>query len=324
MPEKRIEMVHFQITKNCNLRCWFCGQWGKKGFFSDSRGEAVTFAEWKRLAEELVAYRAETGISPFIMLWGGEPLSAPYFDELAKYLKARDFTLGMVTNCTMLAEHKKTVEECISIVYASIDGPKDIHNEIRGGGVFEKVTENLTNLHGCKIVVMSVVTGKLIARLEEFLDALEPVGIDELYLQDMIGLTAEETADYKAWMKSAFDIDATDINSWNGAPELFDTEAALAEINTEKYSYKITCKKHHGNDGAHCMSPFRHAHIAWNGNVLYCTDFYDFSAGNIKNNTLSEIFNNELSEKYREEIVRGNCATCRNCSWRERRNYIEG
>ena len=39
--DKKIEMVHFQITRNCNLRCHFCGQWGKKGFFSDASGNNI-------------------------------------------------------------------------------------------------------------------------------------------------------------------------------------------------------------------------------------------------------------------------------------------
>lgn len=318
MPEKRIEMVHFQITKNCNLRCWFCGQWGKKGFFSDDKGKPMELSDWKRVSEELMDYRDTTGISPFIMLWGGEPLYSPYFDNLAEYLKENDFRLGMVTNGTMIATHKDVIERCISNLYVSIDGPRDIHDEIRGKGVFDTVTRNLKVLSGCKIIVMSVVTSKLIPRLREFLDSMDSLGISELYLQDMIGLTSEETADYVKWMKSAFGITATEICSWeNNDLEIFDTEVLMADIDTQKYSFKISCKRHRSEENGHCMSPFRHAHVAWNGNVLYCTDFYDFSAGNVKNDDILNIFNNDLSEKFRSEISSGNCIACEHCSWKE-------
>ncbi|MDD6736159.1 MAG: radical SAM protein [Clostridiales bacterium] len=318
-------MVHFQLTKNCNLRCWFCGQWGKKGFFSDDKGEPMELSDWKRIAEELVDYRGRTGISPFIMLWGGEPLYSPYFDELAEYLKKKGFRLGMVTNGTMIAAHKDVIERCISNLYVSIDGPRDIHDGIRGEGVFDTVTRNLKALSGCKIIVMSVVTSKLIPRLSEFLDSLDSLGISELYLQDMIGLTSEETEAYAEWMKSVFGITAAEIRSWeNNELDIFDTEALIADMDTEKYSFKISCKRHNREQTGHCMSPFRHAHIAWNGNVLYCTDFYDFSAGNVKENTLESIFFNEISEKYRSEIIAGRCVTCKNCSWKERQDYING
>ena len=36
-----LQLVHFQITRSCNLRCWFCGQWGKQGFLRDDGGKAL-------------------------------------------------------------------------------------------------------------------------------------------------------------------------------------------------------------------------------------------------------------------------------------------
>ena len=72
----------------------------------------------------------------------------------------------------------------------------------------------------------------------------------------------------------------------------------------------------HGNTDMVCLSPYKHIHIAWNGNLLYCTDFYDFSAGNVREASVLEIFNNEISEKYKKEILNGNCPTCNHCSWK--------
>lgn len=75
------------------------------------------------------------------------------------------------------------------------------------------------------------------------------------------------------------------------------------------------------NEEKSCQSPFKHVHIAWNGNVLYCTDFYDFFAGNVKEEKLIEIYNNKLSEKFREEISKNRCVTCKHCSWRNNTNF---
>jgi len=77
--EKRLELVHFQITRRCNLRCYFCGQWGKKGFFSDASGEEMTLQNWQSLALEI---KESFNPLPRIILWGGEPLVCPFFDEL--------------------------------------------------------------------------------------------------------------------------------------------------------------------------------------------------------------------------------------------------
>ena len=53
IPEKRIEKVHFQITKQCNLRCPFCGQWGERGFFAKANGASLSIEDWLAVAKEL-------------------------------------------------------------------------------------------------------------------------------------------------------------------------------------------------------------------------------------------------------------------------------
>ena len=55
--------------------------------------------------------------------------------------------------------------------------------------------------------------------------------------------------------------------------------------------------------------------------VTNCTDFYDFSAGNVKNDDICEIFNNDISNKFRDEIKNGNCVTCEHCSWADNTEY---
>lgn len=323
--EKRIEMVHFQITKGCNLRCWFCGQWGKKGFFADDAGTPVRLSEWKKVADELNAMCGDGMLRPFIMLWGGEPLTAPFFDELAEYLYTQKFKVGIVTNGTLIDKHSGVLNRCINRIYLSLDGPRALHDSVRGEGVFDRVTENVRKLGHGNVTVMSVMTHGLTEALPEFLDALEKLSIRELYLQDMIGLPHDRVQQYKNWMKNTFGIDAAYIDSWeNNALEVFDTDRLLCEADLKKYSFEISCMRHGTDGGGYCLSPFRHAHIAWNGNVMYCTDFYDFSAGNIHNSALGEVFGNELSERFRAEIVNGCCAACASCSWRFKRDYLNG
>ena len=94
-------------------------------------------------------------------------------------------------------------------------------------------------------------------------------------------------------------------------------DAAIKRVMKNEYPFKVRYMPHGALSGEpYCHSAFNHAHVAWNGNVLYCTDFYDFNAGNVKNENIIDIFNNDLSEKFRKEIMLGNCVTCNHCSWR--------
>ena len=313
----QIKQVHFQITRNCNLRCPFCGQWGKKGFFADSSGEAMSIEDWKRIISELESYGNRMGEMPTVTVWGGEPLVSPYFDEILTLLNEKGFRTEVITNGVLINEHSEVIKNCVRRLYVSLDGPQSVHDAIRGEGVFGTVKANLKALNHPCVTIMSVITPGLVSSLPQFLTELKEFNIKELYLQDMIGLSRDEIEEYKKWMKDAFDISATDINSWeNNELKVFNDEVDR-HLDTN-YGYRIEHKTHTSDCSMVCKSAYNHPHIAWNGNVLYCTDFYDFSAGNVKTDTLENIFNNEKSERYRSEIADGKCPSCNHCSWRTR------
>lgn len=321
--KKQIELVHFQLTKNCNLRCWFCGQWGNKGFFSDSYGIPMTLTDWKQVADQLVEYGAIAGMLPDIMLWGGEPLMAPFFDELVVYLRRKGFSLGLVTNGVLLHKHSDLIKKEFKHVFVSVDGDRECHDAVRGKGVFDRVAENLKQIRdgNAFISLMCVISESNFEKLEDIPAVLSELSCDEIILQEMIGLNAMEIAQYKQWMLNTFGIHATDIDGWENdllADER--KETVLKQILSKKYRKPVKYIAH-GICDQTCKSPSSHIHIAWNGNLLYCTDFYDFSAGNVHKTSVTEIFENELSERFRREIESENCVTCKHCSWRRSTSF---
>lgn len=342
-----IELVHFQIERDCNLRCWFCGQWGRKGFFSDARKEdlkrtskplidaasqpqpgigrdiKMKYEDWERVVVQLADYRDESGISPDILLWGGEPLLCPFFEKLVRLLKANGFRLGIVTNGTLIDRYAALLGQEFHHIYVSIDGNREVHDKIRGKGVYEKVTHNLQLIYGgnAKVSIMTVISLDTLPVLRKLPDLFGTLACDEVLLQEMIVLTGQEAADYKGWMKECFGVEASEIDSWVGeAVDEKKKEEALREILASSYPKPVQYLPHVAGNPP-CKSPFSHIHIAWNGEVLYCTDFYDFTAGNVKREPLMEIFRNEKSEKFRREIQKGRCAACRHCSWKNSEGF---
>lgn len=316
-----LQLVHFQLTRSCNLRCWFCGQWGKQGFFRDDSGVSLELADWLRIAEELSALPK----LPSIILWGGEPLMYPHIDALAQNLYAMGFSLGMVTNGTLLHRHLDTCRTCFRQIFVSVDGPEDIHDGIRGKGVFQKVKENLALLQGgnAKISLNTVLTDGVMDRLEETLDAFAALQPEEVLLQEMIALDPEEIQSYKTWLAETFSQQACEIASWEGQTRLDPDRWEKIKGVTEKRedSFSVVYKPHGEACGKQCTSPMHHAHVTWKGNVTFCTDYYDFSAGNIREQPLLDIFENPISCRFREEIQKGNCAACGHCSWRSSKEF---
>ena len=311
-----LELVHFQITRNCNLRCWFCGQWGKQGFFKDGSGKAMEYDDWLRLAEALATLPRK----PDIMLWGGEPLTCPDFDRLARTLYDMGFTLGMVTNGTLLHRHLETARECFAQIFVSLDGPEALHDSIRGQGVFRKVAENLRLLRGgkAKISINTVLTPTLLEDLNGALDVFAALRPDDVLLQEMIGLSKEEVEAYSRWLREIFGQEASEIYGWEGQTrsDLHYGERIGAVLEKRHDPFPVFYLPHGAACGKHCTSPLHHAHVTWKGSLCFCTDFYDFSAGNVQETPFFEIWENELSRGYRQEIAAGHNPACDHCSWR--------
>jgi len=331
MPEKKLELVHLQLTRQCNLRCRFCGQWGTKGFFSGCLGDGLSLAEWKRVADSLDRYSYAAEKRPSVILWGGEPLVYSEFENIVKYLRAYGFELAIITNGVLLNKYSELIKNEFRSVYVSIDGPREIHDSIRGKGVFEKVIENINLLKGgnAKIIFMTTICPENIKILPDLPDLFDDCGPDKMLFNELIHFDLREIAEYKNWLHSRFGINADKIDSWH--MDLPSGYEAYKKEQLKKLFQRLNSLPPktpveylpHGIviGGQHCLSPFRHLHVAWNGSVLFCTDFYDFSAGNVCKENVIDIWNGKLVEKFRREIIQGNCPACNHCSWKSNRNY---
>lgn len=323
-PEVALEMVHLQITRKCNMNCWFCGQ--RKFMRSQTMHSEMQWEDWKSVVDSLISYRKSSSITPGIMIWGGEPLLSEHFVKLVSLIHSEGFPLGMVTNGTLLDKQIDLCKEAFEKIYISVDGPEEIHDQIRGKGAYQKVKENMHKLKGGpELVNMAVLTPQIRNRLKLHLESYTALQPDRVILQEMIGLTKEEVECYKVWLKQSFGQEAIEIEGWEGEID-YDPPRQKSECITQlaklSYPFEVTYQPH-GIEAAnpYCLSPFRHAHITWNGNVTFCTDFTDFYAGNVKEENLMKIFENTKSERFRQEIKNGNCITCQHCSWKNSKSF---
>ncbi len=331
MPEKKLKMVHLQISRQCNLRCHFCGQWGDNGFFSHCDNNDMTLPEWKNVIDSIARYSKETGEQPSVMLWGGEPLMYPWFKNIVNYLRSYGFKLGIVTNGVLLNKYSELIKTEFDVAYISIDGPQRIHDSIRGKGVFKKVTENIRLLKGgkLKIIFMTTICPENIEILPDLPYLLEDYGADKILFNELIYFNLQEIAEYKKWLHSSFAIKAKGIDSCHiDLPSNYENrknrklQEMLQRLKQTPTSMPVEYLPHEVATGKHhCLSPFQHLHVTWDGSVLFCTDFYDFSAGNIRDKDLIDIWNGKSANNFRQEIMKGNCSTCNHCSWKSNRSY---
>lgn len=340
MVNPEIRLIHLQLTKNCNLRCPFCGQWGDNGYMKGLTSSDLPTEEWLRVVAQAVRYREETGIAPQFILWGGEPLVSPSFSAVAEALHQAGFTTALITNGALLGSNASVINRTIDTLYISLDGSPEIHNRTRRSSrLFEKIERGLAQIDSAKL--MSVALFTLCAdnyqAATDFPHVASRLGFERVIFQNLIYCTQAQSSTYRHWLKNSFDQDAPHLGPWI-SDEAEPWTAHLSEVakilqaNLDAGNYPIEVKLYPGEinagniaqwfdssihlkkDRSACLMPFRHLQINHDGNVHFCVDFNDFTLGNIRDSSITDLFHNERARRFRAEGPTCN-SLCARCPW---------
>lgn len=134
--------VDIETTAKCNLRCPMCPSrhlsnedYGKYGH--------MDFELYKKLVDEC----AENGVFSIRLSWRGEVLVTPEFEKYVHYAKVvkKIPNVSFLTNGAMLKGKlaEKLIDYGTDYISVSIDGLKDIYEEIRYPVKFDTIYNNL-------------------------------------------------------------------------------------------------------------------------------------------------------------------------------------
>ncbi len=313
--------AHFQLTYRCNLACRFCGQ--SKGMLA-SEAQEMPPDKWLELAGELKELADEAGVQPSVFLWGGEPLLYPDFDRLAEELHADGFHLSMVTNGTLLDKHAECVKRCIDTVFISVDGIGAVHDAVRGEGVFARLSDNLKLLAGCrgKLVFLTTVSDCNVKEFAGLPEKFARMGADGVVFQPLMYLNADEIASYREYSCRNFNCDYPELEAWlreEDAEYQQTLGESLDRMRHTEYPVPVKFTPHVYPEGRrdvpHCDAPFRRIHIRHDGETGFCTDYFGFSAGSVKNHSLKDIFYGQRAELFRQAVRDNALSCCNHCPW---------
>lgn len=134
-PLIKVEQI---LTYSCNLRCKFCGLYNQKV-------KELNKEEIKALMEEF----SKLGCISWYF-GGGEPLLHPDIKELVLYAKGLGYHTTMNTNGLLVPKNIPWLKN-IDLIGVSFEGPKEIHEKIRGKNTYTPVLETLHLLKKNKI-----------------------------------------------------------------------------------------------------------------------------------------------------------------------------
>lgn len=314
--------ITFDLTYTCNLSCDFCFLSFIPNFRSQMRQDVMSFAEIKSIIE------SARGRNTSFFLTGGEPLLREGFADIVQVIKDNGFRCGIFTNAILLNSQiaKKLVHSKLDYLFFSLDGPKEIHDALRGkAGSFEQTCANIKHMldirtkhSNPRVIMNSLILDKNITYLNTLVDIGSALGIDCLAFDFLTFFTRTDFDLHRQRFHSLFLHD--DFLSLVWVKDFQDacfSEVAQAVQKVRAYAKKKKLKiffkpdlnnqeiKQWFREGFYfkrtCIYPWNVLRVSPCGDVYPCASYY-IKMGNVRNNTIEEIWNNKKFTDFRNVL----------------------
>lgn len=286
--------IAIEPTTSCNLRCPEC----PSGLRQFTRPTGMLD---KKLFERIINEQAKT-LLQVTLYFQGEPFLHPEFTEMIQFAALKNIYTVTSTNAHYLNDEnaKKTIESKLDKLIISVDGTsQEIYSKYRVGGQLATVIEGTKNI--------LIWRKKLKSRTPRVIFQLLVVKPNEHQISDLYRL-AEELGVDEVKLKTA------QINDFENGNELIPTIDRYSRYKKQTNG-TWTIKNKLQNK---CLRMWSSCVITWDGMVVPCCFDKDasYQMGNLKLNSLTEIWNNENYYHFRKSIVtaRKEIAMCKNCS----------
>lgn len=337
------KIVSFTLTYACNLRCRMCGQYRPGRRIRDLRNSGtLPLSIWKNAIDEIAQHKGSV-----LLIRGGEPFLYPQIIDLLKYAKKKNIFVSIDTNGMLLKKYfRDIVRLAVDNLVVSVDGPEEIHDRVRGiTGSFRKIQEGLAALQAAERryhmaipkILCFVISPYSYLGLDKMPDVARHLKVNRLTIVPYYYFSRETGSGYEKIMREKFNCPAY---SWRGFYRkasgikikkfiglLRNFKRNLKEItyvpfmdfSEKEYalwfrnSYQKVRKRA-------CRNPWVLADVHPDGGVNFCVDFPDYAIGNIRNNSLSEIWKSEKAEKFRAYLQNRPLPICFRCG----AQYISG
>ena len=269
-----------------------------------------------------------------------EPLLSKNIGELCKIAKDKGHVTKITTNGFLLEKRAKDISNNLDHLQISIDGPREMHNEIRGKNFFENAIKGARIIKELnpkiKISINTTITNinyKILSSFAKELDELE-IDFDELRFQ-FIDFVSEEMSNQQKKIipeipQSISTIDEVDYLELD-KDILFSELKNLKKMklkNVKKLKFKpnmddrIVLDKYFDKKGEPilsnnvCSTPYSQMAVNTSGDVYWhMRCFNDYKLGNINVNSFQEIWDGEKATLFRKRFEQNNLCfpACTRC-----------
>jgi radical SAM protein with 4Fe4S-binding SPASM domain len=298
--------LDIEPNNTCNFRCPHCQvpYWNKPaGYLDEER-----FAKVLRQVPNLVRIKLQ-GM--------GEPLLNKHLVGMLKLGEARGVSMSFFSNASVLADEAAAALAGLTDteITFSLDGAsKETFENIRVGGKFEKVIENMKRLvaaRGAKrepvLSGWTLATRENVGELARIVRLAKDIGLDRLTIQTFLSDWGKKD------MKARTDAHKVGQDSEALAAAVNEAEESAREVGLDlRISRSDFCTRERK-----CVWPWTSAYVAANGDVVPCCIIADSDTvkmGNVFERDFAEIWNSPAYREFRNRIRNHDLPDyCRNC-----------
>jgi MoaA/NifB/PqqE/SkfB family radical SAM enzyme len=301
----------------CNCRCMMCDIWKVK---------QVRELTTEDLKPHLNSVR-ELGVK-WVVFSGGEPLLHTHLSELSSLFRREGIRVTLLTAGLLLERRAKIIAANFDDVIVSLDGPMEIHDQIRGvPGAFQRLAKGISSLRAQRAEIPA--HARCTVQKENFCRLRDAVRTAHLMALNSISFLAA-------------DLSSAAFNRTRGWPEERLSKVALNCCEVEQLADEVEALIHENQRDIEegfiaenpsklrriplhfraqlgqcspvspsCNAPWVSAVIDADGSLLPC--FFHQPIGNIHSGSLINLLNSERAINFRRHLEISANPVCQRC-----------
>ncbi|MFX0081910.1 MAG: radical SAM protein [Candidatus Hodarchaeota archaeon] len=170
-------VVFWSVTQRCNLKCTHC--------YVDQDLDEISYNKACNIIDQLAEAK-----NFILIFFGGEALLRDDIFKLMRYASGKNVNVALASNGTLIDEKKaKQLKEIgVGYVQVSIDGLKDVHEQIRGIGTFEKAISAIKHClnEGLYTCIGTTITKQNVHQIYELVDLAKSLKVQKFEIIDFV------------------------------------------------------------------------------------------------------------------------------------------
>lgn len=294
--------VMISPTDSCNLKCSFCWRLEKEEDPNTWRAKELSFDEIRKVVLDC----AEMGVETIDLTGGGEAFMRQDIMDIIRLVKENGMRCSLTTNSTLLNEQKikRLVELGLDDICFSLEsGDEEVSDRIRGAGTYKKTIAAMSTLKKIKqeqkktlpaARIGTVITAWNYNHLKSLERFVKDNGIESINFSVMLEWKSNKGMSVAG----------------KSAQVMYELRTLDQLLDNEKITHNLKPILKHGL-GSHatpeaCYAPWQMLFINSQGSVLGCcilASFYENVIGNVREQSLPEIWNGSKMNKFRKKIM---------------------